>query len=54
LRFRKVFLKPGEEKEIIFELDPLKDLSFISSGLEKMVEPGEFELYVGSSSMDIR
>ncbi len=54
VRFEKVFLQPGEARELTFELSPAKDLSFTGIDLQRVVEPGEFELMVGSSSADIR
>lgn len=49
VRFEKVFLKPGETREIEFELSPEKDLSFTGPDMKRRVEPGEFELTVGGS-----
>ncbi|MEO7597618.1 MAG: fibronectin type III-like domain-contianing protein, partial [Opitutus sp.] len=54
VRFGKVFLQPGEQQEIFFELDPMKDLSFTGIDMRRIAEPGAFELMVGSSSTDIR
>lgn len=51
--FDKVALKPGESKEVSFELKR-QDLSFWdedSSGW--LAEPGKFEVMIGSSSRDI-
>lgn len=52
-RFKRVTLKPGEWKKISFELAP-DDLAFYDINMRKVVEPGEFEVMVGSSSEDIR
>jgi beta-glucosidase len=49
VRFQKVFLEPGESKEIAFELSPEVDLSFTGIDMKRRVEPGEFELTVGNS-----
>lgn len=54
VRFQKVVLQPGEAKEIAFELDPRADLSFTGIDLQRVVEPGDFQIMVGSSSQDIR
>lgn len=52
--FQKVYLQADEVKEISFELTK-EDFSFFSSKLNKwVVEPGEFEILIGSSSRDIR
>lgn len=49
--FQKVYLKAGESKEITFEIT--KDLlMFYDQKLEKVFEPGNFLVYVGTSSRD--
>ncbi len=52
-RFEKVSLKPGETKTVSFNLN-LNDLSFINLQNERVVESGDFELKVGTSSADIK
>jgi beta-glucosidase len=47
--FKKVGLKPNEEKIIEFEIDTNK-LGFYNENLEYIVEKGDFKIYVGSSS----
>ena len=54
VRFEEIFLEPGEARELTFELNPPDDLAFTGIYLKRVVEPGEFELFVGSSSVDIR
>jgi beta-glucosidase len=49
VRFQKVFLQPGESKQLAFELSPQKDLSFTGIDMKRSAEPGEFELTVGNS-----
>jgi beta-glucosidase len=51
VRFKKVFLEPGEEKMLHFELDPATDLSFTGIDMKRVVEPGEFVLMVGPDSV---
>jgi len=52
--FEKVFLKVGERKTVSFVITN-EDLSFFSERAHKwVVEPGEFEVQIGSSSRDIR
>ncbi len=52
--FQKVDLAPGESELVTFVLDR-NDLSFFNDRIQKWVaEPGEFELFIGSSSVDIR
>ncbi len=53
-KFRKVFLKAGEEKKVRFELSP-SDLAYYNVMLHDwVVENGRFDIYIGSSSRDIR
>ena len=49
--FRKVYLKAGESQDIEFEITK-EDLMFYDQKLEKIFEPGNFLVYVGSSSRD--
>ena len=52
--FARVSLEPGESKNVSFTIDK-SHLSFYDvDGGNWVVEPGEFELMVGSSSRDIR
>ncbi len=51
--FERVTLAPGEKKTIRFTLTP-KDISLLDKNLNPVVEPGEFEVLIGSSSEDIR
>jgi beta-glucosidase len=52
--FQRIALAPGETRTLVFELDT-KDFSFWDPNhKEWTVEPGEFEIQVGSSSVDIR
>ncbi|NLI64224.1 MAG: beta-glucosidase [Bacteroidales bacterium] len=52
-KFQKVELNPGEVKKIIFKLK-VSDLSFINLENKRVVEPGDFELFIGTSSEDIK
>lgn len=47
--FRKVTLGPGDQVDLQMEL-PVKALAFWNHKMEKVVEPGQFELWVGGSS----
>lgn len=51
--FDRVTLQPGESKLISLEIDR-ETLSITNSKLERVFEPGEFTIMVGSSSEDIR
>ena len=49
--FKRVSLKPGESKEITFELDK-SAFAFYDSEMKYIVEAGEFNILVGNSSRD--
>ncbi|GAB6100125.1 glycoside hydrolase family 3 N-terminal domain-containing protein [Halanaerocella petrolearia] len=51
--FKRVTLKPKEEKELKFILS-VDQLAFYDEDMNLTVEPGEFEVMIGSSSDDIR
>ncbi len=51
--FKKITLKSGEKKAVQFKLTP-GHLSFLDENLKPVVEPGTFDVMVGSSSKDIR
>lgn len=51
--FKRVHLKPGETKEITFQIDR-KALELLNADMHWVVEPGEFTLMIGASSTDIR
>jgi beta-glucosidase len=51
--FQKVMLLPGETKTITFIIDKEK-LAFYNDQLERITQPGEFRLMIGSASDDIR
>jgi beta-glucosidase len=52
--FSKVALEPGETKTVSFTLDKEAFWYFDTSKNTWTVEPGDFEILVGSSSRDIR
>ena len=47
--FKKIFLKKGETRTVIFKVTP-NDLKFYNSNLEYVTEPGEFEFSIAGSS----
>jgi beta-glucosidase len=49
--FRRVFLDPGENATVEFEIGP-EHLAFYDIRMERVVEPGEFEVMIGNSSRD--
>jgi beta-glucosidase len=51
--FAKIPLEPGEKKTVKFKLRP-EDLALLDRDLHPVVEPGIFEVQVGSSSKDIK
>jgi beta-glucosidase len=51
--FKKVLLQPGEKKEISIEITT-KDLQFYNSDLKYDWEPGDFTIYIGSNSRDVK
>ncbi|MDN0077899.1 glycoside hydrolase family 3 C-terminal domain-containing protein [Bacteroides gallinaceum] len=52
--FRKVALRPGEEKEVTFTVTPDALKFFDDKRHEWVAEPGKFKAYIGASSADIR
>ncbi len=51
--FEKIALEPGESKEVTFELT-WKDLAFYNAKNLFRAEPGEFHLFIGTSSEDVK
>lgn len=51
--FEKIMLKPGETKEVRFTVTD-KDLSFYRRDMSFGSEPGEFEIMVGTNSLDVK
>jgi beta-glucosidase len=49
--FKRVQVKPGETKTVELDITP-DSLAFYDLNMEFVVEPGEFEIMVGSSSRD--
>ena len=51
--FERVTLSPGETKNVQFVIKP-EDLKLLDKQMKWVVEPGTFEVLIGSSSEDIR
>ena len=51
--FQKIFLKAGESKEINFTISP-EDLKFYNADLKFVAEPGDFKLFIGGNSRDVK
>ena len=49
--FERITIKPGESRTVSFELNK-NNLSLLNQEMVKVVEPGDFTIYVGSSSRD--
>ncbi len=49
--FQKVWLEPGEQKTVTLDITPAL-LSFYDIDMKYVVEPGDFQIMVGSSSRD--
>ena len=52
-KFQRIMLKSGETRRITFELNA-DDLAVVTADLQRVVEPGEFTVMVGSASNDIK
>ncbi len=50
--FRKVHLQPGQSTGVEFTITE-QDLKFCNAALEWVAEPGEFKVFVGTSSVDV-
>jgi beta-glucosidase len=48
--FRRISLAPGESKTVEFVITPDK-LSFLNLDMKSVVEPGLFDIMVGTSSI---
>ncbi len=51
--FQKIFLKKGESKQVVFNINH-SDLMFYNSDLKLIAEPGEFEVMTGPNSRDVK
>lgn len=51
--FERITLQPGETKTVTFTLHP-DDLALLDKNMNWTVEPGKFQVMVGSSSVDLR
>ena len=51
--FQRVHLEPGETKTIQMTLSP-EDFTMLDKDMKEVIEPGVFEIYIGTSSSDVR
>ena len=49
--FQRVTLKPGESKVVEFAL-PVSELAYWNREMQKVVEPGEFTIWIGGNSQE--
>jgi beta-glucosidase len=50
--FKKIFLKAGEQQTVAFTIDK-NDLAFVNARLKTVIEPGEFDLMIGSKKATV-
>lgn len=51
--FQKISLKAGESKDVSFTITE-EDLKFYNSNLKFVAEPGDFKLFIGANSRDVK
>jgi beta-glucosidase len=51
--FQKISLKPGESREATFTITE-NDLKFYNEALNFVAEPGDFKIFIGPNSRDVR
>jgi len=51
--FQKISLKPGESREVTFTISA-EDLKFYNAELQYVAEPGDFKLFIGTNSRDLK
>ena len=51
--FQKISLKPGETKPVTFAIT-VEELKFFNNDLKWVAEPGDFKVYIGTSSADVK
>lgn len=51
--FQKIELKPGESKTVSFTIS-VEDLKFYNSNLKYIAEPGDFKVFIGTNSRDVK
>jgi beta-glucosidase len=51
--FEKIMLRPGEKKDVRFNITT-EDLKFYDNELKYIWEPGDFIIYIGSNSRDVK
>jgi beta-glucosidase len=51
--FRRVTLKPGEKRTVVFDIRPA-DLAFYNIDMKRVVEPGSFTILAGPDSVQLK
>ncbi|MEJ5964360.1 beta-glucosidase BglX [Pedobacter immunditicola] len=51
--FKKIFLKRGESKKVDFSIG-IDDLKFYNAELKYVAEPGDFKVFIGTNSRDVK
>jgi beta-glucosidase len=51
--FQKIFLKKGESKDVVFNINH-SDLIFYDTDLKLIAEPGDFDVMIGGNSRDVK
>lgn len=51
--FKKIMLKAGESKTVSFSIS-VNDLKFYNSDLKFVAEPGDFKLFIGTNSKEVK
>lgn len=51
--FKKIELGPGESKKVEFTIS-VNDLKFYNSNLQYAAEPGDFRIFIGTNSRDVK
>ncbi len=51
--FQKIFLRKGDSKQVSFTID-INKLKFYNADLKYIAEPGDFKVYVGGNSRDVK
>jgi beta-glucosidase len=51
--FQQITLQPGETRKVSFTLS-VNDLKFYNSNLKYVSEPGDFKVFIGTNSADVK
>jgi beta-glucosidase len=51
--FKQIILEPGETQKVSFTIS-VNDLKFYNSDLKYVYEPGDFKVFIGTNSQDVK